>query len=126
MRIALAFTAALFLFAATPAWACKCTPDADGSRAAAVMNDPSLSVVDVYVRAVNPRNHQSMLDIKDRHSGSLMAQYVRAKFGSSSCAVHPLSGRNMTLIIKNEPDGTYSVVGDCEHSAVMQHLKKGR
>lgn len=126
MRIILSLTAALILFAATPAHACKCTPDTDGSRAAAILNDPSLSVMDVYVRAVNYKTGQSMLDLKNRHSGSLMAQYVRAKFATHSCGVRPVPKQTMTVIIKNEPDGSYSLLGDCAHRDVMQHLKKGQ
>lgn len=125
MRTAL-LIAALMVMTISPAYACKCTPDTDGSRAAAVFNDPSISVMDVYVRAVNYSKGQSMLDLKNRHSGNLMAQYVRAKFGSSSCDVRPVPNQTMTVLIKNEPDGSYSLVGGCAQSAVMQHLKKGQ
>ncbi|NBX67255.1 MAG: hypothetical protein EBQ96_09710 [Proteobacteria bacterium] len=126
MRIALIIMTALFVCVSAPAWACKCTPDTDGSRAAGVLADPSISVLDVYVRAVNYKNGFSMLDLKARHSGSLMAQYVRAKFGGSSCDIRPVVNQTMTVLIKNESNGTYSLVGGCDHAAVMQHLKKGQ
>ncbi|MBU6235690.1 MAG: hypothetical protein KGQ41_07575 [Alphaproteobacteria bacterium] len=121
MRILLALALTAAVFTATPALACKCMPD-DGTLAQKVMNDPSISVADVLVRAVNTRTHITVMDIKNLHSGGLASTYVRAKYGQSSCDVRPTPG-NTTMLIKNEPDGTYSLVGDCERAAVIQHLK---
>lgn len=114
------------LLAAAPAHACKCTSDADGSQAAKVLSDPSISVAEVYVRGMNMRNGQSMLDIRNVTHGGLMAQNIRARFSTNSCGVIPQYKKQMTVLIKAEADATYSIVGDCDHSAVMQSLKKGR
>lgn len=121
MRIAL-WVLALILVTTSPAFACKCTPDTSGDAAKAVLSDPSISVVDAFVRATNPRTRITVMDIKKLHSGGLASSYVRAKYGASSCDAQPMPG-NQILLIKNEPDGTYSLVGDCARSAVIQYLK---
>ena len=118
--------ATIFLVSfAIPAWACSCMPDTNGTLAAQTLADPSISVADVYVRGMNMRNGQSMLEIKNIHHGGLMAQNIRAKFDRSSCGVIPQYKQNMTLLIKAENDATYSIVGNCAHDAVMQNMKKG-
>ena len=118
---------ALGLFAAiAPAYACKCTPDADGSRAAALLADPAISVVDAYVRGMNTRNGQSMLELKKLHHGGLMAQTIRAKFGSNDCAFIPQYKQTMTMLVRAENDGTYSIEGGCGAQAVLQSLGKGQ
>ena len=126
MRFVLIVLSCLFVMSASPAFACKCAADTNGSVAAKILADPSISVMDVYVRGVSLANQQSMLDLKNRHSGNLMAQNIRAKFGSSSCAVVPRYKQTMTVLIMAEDDATYSIVGDCDHSAVMNHLNKGQ
>ncbi len=126
MRFALPLLATLAIFAATPAFACSCSPDADGSLAAKVLADPSISVAQVYVRGMNVNNHQSMLDIKAVPHGGLMAQNIRAKFGADSCATIPQYKKTMMVLIRAEEDATYSIVGSCETAAVMQSTKKGQ
>jgi hypothetical protein len=126
MRYIFAVISFVCVLGASPAFAFKCAPDTDGTLAAKVLADPSISVMDVYVRGVSLANHQSMLDLKNRHSGSLMARNIRAKFGASDCAVVPRYKQTMTVLIKAEDDATYSIVGGCEHTAVINHLKKGQ
>ena len=112
--------AALLLILSTPAHACKCAPDE--TRADAVLADPAISVADVTVRGFNTRNGQSMLQIDNIRHCSLVARDIRAKFAAHSCGVVP-NQKKMTLLIRNESDGTYAIVGECDHSAVMRKLK---
>lgn len=121
MRFLLAL--ALLVFLATPAHACKCTPDTDGSRAQKVLNDPSISVVDAFIRVINPKTRYAVMDVKQVHSGGLALRYLRAKFGTTSCDVRPVPGQTMTMLIKNEPDGTYSLLGGCAREAILQKMK---
>lgn len=114
--------AALLTFAAAPAFACSCAPDADGSVAARVMADPANSVVDVTVRGFNTSNGQSMLQIDNVRSGGLVARDIRAKFTSSaSCGVVP-NQKKMTLIVHNDADGRYSIGNLCDTQAVLKKL----
>lgn len=129
MRLRSFVFAALFLSVtpvfAAPAFACRCTPDADGARGRALVADPALSVADALVRAINPRNHQSMLEIKNLRSGGLAAQTIRAKFGSSSCAVVPRTGATATFLIRAEEDGSYSIADSCDSTAAIGALPAG-
>lgn len=125
MRKFIPLIAALAVFTAAPAFACKCVPDTDGSQAAKIFADPAVTVADVTVRGYNTHNGQSMLQIDNVRSGGLVAKNIRAKFGTSDCAIIP-SQKKMTLLIHNDEDGRYSIMGDCAHSAVMQSIGKGR
>jgi|GEM_PF-3231286 len=121
-RILFTLAALMTLGFAAPAHACKCAPD-DGTLAQQTINDPSISVARVFVRGMNTRNGQSMLELRQTVTGGLMARNFRAKFGNNSCSVIPQNRKEQTLVIKFEKDGTYSIVGDCTHNAVMQYLK---
>ena len=125
MRALLLIASVFFLLGTAQAMACSCEPDTDGKLAKQTLDNPSVSVVEVYVRGMNMHNHQSMLQLTGRKYGGLMAQNIRAKFGADSCAVVPQYKKNMTVIIKAEDDGTYSIMGDCAHTAVMDYLNKG-
>ena len=113
---------ALLLVAASPAFACSCAPDADGSAAARVLADPANSVADVTVRGYNTHNGQSMLQIDNVRHGGLTARDIRAKFtNSAACGVVP-NQKKMTLIIHNDSDGRYSIGNLCDTMAVKKKL----
>lgn len=117
--------AALMTLTAAPAYACKCMPDTTGAEAQKILNDPSVSVAKVYVRGMNTRNGQSMLELKETLSGGLMARNFRAKFDNqTSCGVKPNNRQTEIHLIKFEKDGTYSILGDCARTNVLQHLNK--
>ena len=122
-RILFTLAALMTLGLSAPAHACKCAPD-NGTLAQATINDPSISVAKVFVRGMNMRNGQSMLELRQTITGGLMARNFRAKFDNqTSCGIVPQNRKEQTLVIKFEKDGTYSVVNDCTHNAVMQYLK---
>ncbi|HEY8964448.1 MAG TPA: hypothetical protein VIN59_08325 [Alphaproteobacteria bacterium] len=125
-RILFTLAAALIVFTAAPAHACKCAPDTTGARAQQILNDPSISVARVYVRGMNVRNGQSMLELRETLSGGLMARNFRAKFGGSSCGFIPSNRTEQIVLVKFEKDGTYSLIGDCARTDVLEYMKTNK
>jgi len=123
MRFAVFTLVAMAALSATPAYACRCAADPDGARAQAVLADPSISVGTFLVRGANNAIHQSMLETKSVRHGGLVVPTFRARFGATSCAVIPVTGQTRDFLIKAEEDATYSIVGDCESSLVLNYLK---
>jgi hypothetical protein len=115
----LALTAALIVTTA-PAFACECAPD-NGQRAAAMLSDHSISIADVTVKGYNNANGWAALTINTVRAGWLTADRVRARFNNNNCPV-AMSLAPMTVAIKAEDDGTYSLLGQCDQQAARQAL----
>ncbi len=107
---------------ATPALACKCDM-ANTAQGNAYLNDSSLTLADVFVRGKNDRIGQSMLDIKTIKHGGLTAQNIRAKYNTHSCGTIPQYKQTQTVVIKFEPDGTYSLADQCTKALMEQSYK---
>ncbi|MCB1537366.1 MAG: hypothetical protein H6865_04010 [Rhodospirillales bacterium] len=102
---------------AAPALACECAvgmPDP-------VTTNHAYSLADVTVRGMSMANHQSALAIDTVRRGFLTAQYIRAKFSTGDCGVVPQYQRKMTVLLKAEDDGSYSIAGQCETRAALAH-----
>ena len=121
-RLFLTLTA-LMTMAAAPSFACDCTPDTDGTQARALIADQNYALAQVFVRGMNIRNGQSMLDNKKPIVGGLLAPNIRAHFGHGDCATTPHYKQTQTMLIHFEPDGTYAIMGQCETKALTQYLQ---
>ncbi len=118
------FVLATALFAYAPAMAaCGCDAGKADALAQKLLADPAVSVADVYVRGMNMHNGQSMLDIKNVSHGGLVAPNIRARFGGVQCPTVPRYKQTMTVLIKAEPDGTYSIMDACSLAAVTKSSK---
>lgn len=121
-KILLLLTVLLLPFAASPAFACSCTPDSNGTQAGRLLSDQNIFLADVTVRGFNMHNRQSALQIDSVRHGGLVARNIRAKFGATSCAIVP-NQKKMTALIRAENDGSYSIADLCDYNAVVNALK---
>jgi hypothetical protein len=111
---------ALATVMATPAFACQCTPDS-GARAGALLADHTVSVTDVTVRGYNNANGYAALQINTIRAGWLTAQSIRARFNNNECPV-AMALTPMTLAVRAENDGSYSVLSGCDQDAIRRAL----
>ncbi len=111
---------ALATLVAPAAFACQCTQDAN-QRAMQLLSDHNVSIVDFSVRGYNNANGYAALQINNVRTGWLTAQNIRAKYSNNDCPV-VMSISPMTLAVKAESDGSYSVLSQCDQQAAKQAL----